>query len=296
MTVHQYDIVMDVTVINRSSETLQNLCLELATMGDLKLVERPQNYTLAPGATKVIRANIKVRPAGRAPAGAPQPRIGTCSGPPPRRQQPRAPLPTAPPPAAPQVSSTETGVIFGNIVYEGTGYAERSVVVLNDIHIDIMDYISPASCADVQFRNMWAEFEWENKVGGGGAAAPASTRYRRSASLGPAPSPAAADARPLSPPQVAINTSITDCVAFLQHIAASTNMRVLTPPSALEGECAYLAANLYAKSVFGEDALVNVSCEKQPSDGKLAGYIRIRSKTQGIALSLGDKITLKQKG
>ena len=48
-------------VVNRSAETLQNLCLELATMGDLKLVERPQNYTLAPGDTKVIRANIKVR-------------------------------------------------------------------------------------------------------------------------------------------------------------------------------------------------------------------------------------------
>lgn len=42
VTVHQYDIVLDVTVINRSAETLQNLCLELATMGDLKLVERPQ--------------------------------------------------------------------------------------------------------------------------------------------------------------------------------------------------------------------------------------------------------------
>ena len=41
-----------------------------------------------------------------------------------------------------KVSSTETGAIFGNIVYESTGYAERSVVVLNDIHIDIMDYIS----------------------------------------------------------------------------------------------------------------------------------------------------------
>ena len=56
------------------------------------------------------------------------------------------------------------GIIFGNIVYEATGYAERSVVVLADIHIDIMDYISPAACADVQFRSMWAEFEWENKV------------------------------------------------------------------------------------------------------------------------------------
>jgi coatomer subunit beta len=59
------------------------------------------------------------------------------------------------------------------------------------------------------------------------------------------------------------------------------------------GNCGYLAANLYAKSVFGEDALVNVSVEKQ-SDGRLSGYIRIRSKTQGIALSLGDKITLMQ--
>lgn len=39
--------------------------------------------------------------------------------------------------------------------------------------------------------------------------------------------------------------------------------------SALDGECGFLAANLYAKSVFGEDALVNVSIEKQ-ADGKLS--------------------------
>jgi hypothetical protein len=55
VTVHQYDIVLDVTVINRTGDTLQNLCLELATMGDLKLVERPQNYTLGPGATRTVR-------------------------------------------------------------------------------------------------------------------------------------------------------------------------------------------------------------------------------------------------
>ncbi|RVW31844.1 Coatomer subunit beta-1 [Vitis vinifera] len=58
--------------------------------------------------------------------------------------------------------------------------------------------------------------------------------------------------------------------------------------SALDGECGFLAANLYAKSVFGEDALVNVSIEKQ-ANSKITGFIRIRSKTQGIALSLGDK-------
>ncbi|CAH2069669.1 unnamed protein product, partial [Thlaspi arvense] len=214
VTVHHYDIVLDVTVINRTKETLQNLCLELATMGDLKLVERPQNYTLAPESKKKIKANIKV-------------------------------------------SSTETGVIFGNIVYETSNVMERNVVVLNDIHIDIMDYISPAVCSDSAFRSMWAEFEWENKV--------------------------------------AVNTLIQDEKEFLDHIIKSTNMKCLTPTSVLEGECGFLSANLYAKSVFGEDALVNVSIEKQ-TDEKLSGYIRIRSKTQGIALSLGDKITLKQKG
>ncbi|KAJ3680538.1 hypothetical protein LUZ60_016816 [Juncus effusus] len=214
VTVHHYDITLDVTIINRTKQTLQNLCLELATMGDLKLVDRPQNYTIAPQSSRQVKANIKV-------------------------------------------SSTETGVIFGNIVYETSNVTERNVVVLNDIHIDIMDYMSPASCADVAFRNMWAEFEWENKV--------------------------------------AVNTVINDEYEYLQHILKSTNMKCLTPQSALEGDCGFLAANLYAKSVFGEDALVNLSVEKQ-SDGKLSGFIRIRSKTQGIALSLGDKITLKQKG
>lgn len=50
-------------------------------------------------------------------------------------------------------------------MYDVSGTAsDRNIVVLNDIHIDIMDYIVPASCNDSEFRQMWAEFEWENKV------------------------------------------------------------------------------------------------------------------------------------
>ena len=64
-----------------------------------------------------------------------------------------------------KVASTENGIIFGNIVYDCSGaVSDRNVVVLNDIHIDIMDYIVPASCTEAEFRSMWAEFEWENKV------------------------------------------------------------------------------------------------------------------------------------
>mmetsp|Transcript_7933 Transcript_7933/g.25941 ORF Transcript_7933/g.25941 Transcript_7933/m.25941 type:complete len:115 (-) Transcript_7933:53-397(-) len=97
--------------------------------------------------------------------------------------------------------------------------------------------------------------------------------------------------------QVAISTAITQLSDFLDHVVSSTNMRCLTPSSALGGASSFLAANLYAKSIFGEDALVNVSVErKDDADGKLSGYIRIRSKTQGIALSLGDRITAVQRG
>lgn len=212
VTVHQFDIILDVLVINTTQDTFQNLTLELATMGDLRLCERPQAYTLAPGDRKTIRANIKV-------------------------------------------SSTETGIIFGNIVYDVAGSGAASgCVILNDIHVDVMDYIEPGEVSDTEFRAMWAEFEWENKV--------------------------------------AVNTSCTDLAQFLDFITECTNMRCLTLRG-IEDESGYLAANLYARSVFGEDALVNLSVEKAP-DGTLAGYIRIRSKTQGIALSLGDKITLKQ--
>ena len=79
-------------------------------------------------------------------------------------------------------------------------------------------------------------------------------------------------------------------------MAAVTNMRVLTPAAARAGDCGYMSANLYARSVFGEDALVNVCVEGAGGGAPLCGSVRVRSKTQGIALSLGDKLILKQKG
>ncbi|XP_043266629.1 coatomer subunit beta [Venturia canescens] len=215
--VNQYDIVLDVLIVNQTEDTLQNCTLELATMGDLKLVERPQPIVLAPRDFASIKANVKV-------------------------------------------ASTENGIIFGNIVYDISGAgSDRSVVVLNDIHIDIMDYIVPATCTDTEFRQMWAEFEWENKV--------------------------------------SVNTTLPDLREYLAHLLKSTNMRCLTPEKALSGQCGFMAANMYAKSIFGEDALANLSIEKpfNKPDAPVVGHIRIRAKSQGMALSLGDKINSAQK-
>jgi coatomer subunit beta len=213
VNVHQFDIFIDVLLVNQTGETLRNLTVEFATMGDLKLVEKPQQHNVGPHGFLSTKASIKV-------------------------------------------ASTETGVIFGNIVYDGALASDSHYVIMNDIHIDIMDYIKPGQCTEHQFRSMWTEFEWENKVN--------------------------------------VNTTIKNLRDYLQYIIKQTNMHCLTADNALSGDCDFLSANMYARSIFGEDALANVSIEKQ-LDGKIAGHVRIRSATQGIALSLGDKITLAQK-
>ncbi|KAI5991742.1 adaptin N terminal region-domain-containing protein [Pisolithus orientalis] len=209
---HGFDILLDVLLVNQTSNTLQNLCLDFATLGDLKLVERPTVYTIAPHGFQSIKATIKV-------------------------------------------SSTETGVIFGSILWDGPNLTE-CCVILNDIHIDIMDYIKPAYCSETQFRSMWTEFEWENRVN--------------------------------------VSTKMTDTREYLKHVMKSTNMSCLTPEGAMSGDCDFLSANMYARSLFGEDALANLSIEKTETDA-IVGHVRIRSKTQGIALSLGDRITMSQR-
>jgi len=217
VNVNQYDIVLDVLIVNQTSDTLQNLTVELATLGDLKLVEKPQSITMAPHDFTNIKANIKV-------------------------------------------ASTENGIIFGNIVYDvSSSQSDRNCVVLNDIHIDIMDYIVPSTCTDNEFRQMWIEFEWENKI--------------------------------------VVNTTIRDLHLYLSYLLKSTNMRCLTPEKALSGDCGFMAANLYAKSIFGEDVLANISVEKSAihADSPVTGHIRIRAKSQGMALSMGDKINITQK-
>ena len=78
------------------------------------------------------------------------------------------------------------------VVYDIMGStADRNCVVLNNIHIDIMDYIQPATCTEAEFHKMWVEFEWENKI--------------------------------------TVNTHIKGLADFLDHVLTTTNMKCLTP-------------------------------------------------------------------
>ena len=84
--------------------------------------------------------------------------------------------------------------------------------------------------------------------------------------------------------QVSVNTNLIDLHEYLQHLLKSTNMKCLTPEKALSGQCGFMAANMYARSIFGEDALANLSIEKpfNKPDAPVTGHIRIRAKSQVI--------------
>jgi coatomer subunit beta len=47
---------------------------------------------------------------------------------------------------------------------------------------------------------------------------------------------------------------------------------------------------------LGEDALANLSIEKEGEDGPVTGFVRIRSRSQGLALSLGSLKGLNKVG
>lgn len=219
VNVHQFDIVLDVLIFNQTFDTLQNLYVEFATLGDLKVFSQPTPHNVGPQSFHSIQATIKV-------------------------------------------SSADAGVIFGNVIYEGHSGSDGNIVILNDVHVDIMDYIKPGHYNETEFRTMWSEFEWENKVN--------------------------------------ISVQWKSLRGFLAYLMKNTNMNCLTNSALGDGgeededDCQFLSANLHARSTFGEDALANLSIEKD-SNGKITGHVRIRSKGQGLALSLGDRVAELQR-
>ncbi len=215
LRLHSFDLILELTIVNRTGETLQNILVELCTNGDLKVVDKPQAVTLAPGESAKTFGTIKV-------------------------------------------SSTESALIFGYATFDRkSALGTKEWLVLNEVRADVLDYIKPSSILrESHFKTMWQDFEWENKI--------------------------------------VVNTNLRESDAFINLIMKSTNFAMVGSAEEIIKSSQFVAVNMYAKSIFGEDALANVSLEKT-SSGELAGTIRIRARSQGIALSLGDKINHVQR-
>ncbi|KAJ1609966.1 hypothetical protein OIY81_2196 [Cryptosporidium canis] len=270
LQVQHQDVLLELIVTNKSCNAVQNVQIELYPYGNLRVVEKPQVINhLDPRNTTHVYSTA-------------------------------------------QVMSIETGILFGFVTFQtksssgdgvgasggsgvsgGSSYSSASssqllglndIVVLNEISIDLVDFITDSNIPSPLFRQLWSEFEWENKI--------------------------------------PIHSNCDSFIQFLRYLMKETKLSLVgcddsegRRPASGEDPChlvmmdensSFFAANLYARSIFGEDALVNLSLEKQQSTSQkedserepktmINGTVRIRSRTQGIALSLGDHIVSLQR-
>jgi coatomer subunit beta len=134
--------------------------------------------------------------------------------------------------------------------------------------LDLADFMEspPPHLDETDFRRSWPLLEWENKI-----------------VIGPLKmAPSTGDEQILS--------------ALLTRLLSSIGggLACITPGYGLAEGGAYLAANMHARSVFSEEVLGNICLERSSAaDGLvIAGHARLRSRSQGIAVALGDKISL----
>ena len=164
-----------------------------------------------------------------------------------------------------KVTSTEASKVFGYVSFDRK---DRATLVLNEMTTDVLEYMEIASVSEHVFRERWVEFEWENKI---------AVDWLASGSSAP--------------------------VAFLERVLLNTNMglvgwskvgKKMKPEIASDmangagAAGSFVSANIAGRSIFGEEALANISVESMGD--KVTGTVRIRARSQGIALSIGERV------
>ncbi|CCW64477.1 unnamed protein product [Phytomonas sp. EM1] len=169
-----------------------------------------------------------------------------------------------------KVGAAESGVLYGNIFFDSPQH-RNGCIILNDIHVNIMNYVKPAYCQLSEFRSKWGVFDWENKV--------------------------------------EIVTSKRQICDYIDFIVNELNMQLLDDnlegyngekqfaSSSNEDDAKsheYMSCNFYARTIFDEDALVNVSIEHEPN-GMISGVVRVRSNVKAVAYGIGEKLNALQR-
>jgi coatomer subunit beta len=156
-----------------------------------------------------------------------------------------------------KVSSTDNGAIYGYLTFDSASGNLPHVININEIQIDFINALMPAECAELEFKLKWAEYEWENKVH--------------------------------------VSTPLTDLKAYVEYFAKEMNIKLMTQITEADQQAGFLVANFYTRSKFQEDCLLNVSIEKivevsgDQQNVRITGMIRLRAKTEGMALCVGER-------
>jgi vesicle coat complex subunit len=138
--------------------------------------------------------------------------------------------------------------------FAGAGGSDHQLLPLSPIDIDPFFSFEPTPVTQSAFREKWAESTWERKID--------------------------------------IQTEETDLLTYLKGVAGKFKFFIITPMEQLKVTAAsarFIAANLFTKSLFGEEVEMNVSA-KVGENGKIGGFLRIRSQDEQLAFLFGKLI------
>lgn len=195
---HYMNLLVTLVLLNRTKKTLQNVLVEMFIKEDVKVVEKPQMFNLAPGQAKIMKLVFRI-----------------CS--------------------------TEEGNLFGYITYSSASGNIPHIIPLEYVKINYLDNIQKEKASEKRFKRLWADLVWENKF--------------------------------------QILSKLAWPYDFVMKIADKLNLQLVSPLTLFDKTSPLLVANLFGKSKFGEELLLNVSIEKGPDD-KVKAACKIRAKSR----------------
>ena len=154
------------------------------------------------------------------------------------------------------ISSGSCGTLFGDVSFDfaGAGGSDHQLLPLAPIDVDPFFCFEPTVISESIFRAKWSASVWERKID--------------------------------------INTTETDLLKYLNDIATRFKFAIITPKAQLavtSQSANFITANLFTKSLFDEEVEMNVNA-KIDKDGKINGFLRIRSQEEQLAFLFGKLI------
>ena len=151
------------------------------------------------------------------------------------------------------ISSGSCGTLFGAVSFDfaGAGGNDHQLLPLSPIEINPFYCFEPTSISQASFREKWEALTWERNLD--------------------------------------IRTDERDLVRYLHSIAERTNCAIITPKQQIEvtsKSANFIAANLYTRSLFGEEVGINISAKLDASE-KITGFVRIRAQIEKLAYLFG---------
>jgi coatomer subunit beta len=154
------------------------------------------------------------------------------------------------------ISAGSCGTLFGAVSFDfaGAGGSDHQLLPLTPIEIDPFFSFEPATIAQQEFREKWAVSMWERRID--------------------------------------VEAQDGDLLMYVDRIATRFKFFIVTPREQLEvtaRHARFVAANLFTRSLFGEEVELNVSA-KLLSNGKITSVLRIRSPDEQLAYLFGKLV------